>query len=69
MKPNKVTKQTQEVKLTFNKEKTNKYNESYEETLNNIYTLTALMAQVYGRLGYQIKIQEQILAELKKKVK
>jgi len=66
MKPNKVSKPANEVKLTFNKEKVNKYNESYEETLNNIYTLAALMAQVYGRLGYQIKIQEQILAELKK---
>lgn len=54
------------IKLEFKKEAINSYNENFEQTMGNIYTSVILLHQVYARLGYQIKIQEQILAELKK---
>jgi len=54
------------LKLEFKKENINSINENYEDTLNNIYAIAVLSHQVFARLGYQIKIQEQILEELKK---
>jgi hypothetical protein len=56
----------QNVQLNIKKEAINPYNENYEATLHNIYISSILMHQIFGRLGYQIKIQEQILMELKK---
>lgn len=55
-----------QVKLEFKKEKINNYNENFESTMNNIYNASILIHQVFARLGYQIKLQEQMLEELKK---
>jgi hypothetical protein len=55
-----------EVKLEFKKDNINAYNENFENTMGNIYALAVLSHQVFARLGYQIKLQEQILIELKK---
>lgn len=54
------------ISFQIKKEKINNYTESYENTLNNIFALTAFTVKQYGRAGYQIKILEQILEELKK---
>jgi len=61
MKPKK-----HDIKLEFKKEQITNYSEPFENTINNIYVAAILIHQVYGRLGYQIKLQEQILEELKK---
>jgi len=61
MKPKK-----KDIKLEFKKEHITKYSEPYENTLNNIFAMAVMTHQVFGRLGYQIKLQEQILEELKK---
>lgn len=67
MKPsNKKLDETPKVSITIAKEKLNNYNEAFENTLNNIHAIALYTLKTYGRLGYQIKIQEQILAELKK---
>jgi hypothetical protein len=55
-----------QVKLEFKKEKINNYNENFEATMDNIYSSSILIHQVFARLGYQIKLQEQMLEELKK---
>lgn len=55
-----------EIKLEFKKDKINPTNEQFEFALDNVYNLAILNHQIFARLGYQIKIQEQILAELKK---
>lgn len=57
--------QDQKVQLNVKKEQINAYNENYEATLNNIYISSLLLHQIFGRLGYQIKLQEQILEQLK----
>lgn len=44
----------------------NKYNEANEDTLKNIHALTVLTVKMFGRLGYQIKIMEEIKSELQK---
>ncbi len=54
------------IELKFNRDKINPINENFESALENIYNLGILTHQVFARLGYQIKLQEQILAELKK---
>lgn len=59
-------KNQQNIQLEFKKESVNPYNENFEQTMNNIYTLVILQHQIYARLGYQIKLQEQMLIELKK---
>lgn len=61
----KENKETQ-VSFTLAKENLNKYNENYENTMNNIHAMSILMVKQYGRMGYQIKLLEQILTELKK---
>lgn len=65
-KVNKNEDKPQEVTFHINKEKMNKYNESYENTLNNIHAMSVFIVKTYGRAGYQIKLLEQILEELKK---
>lgn len=55
-----------DVKLEFKKDKITPYTESVEGMLGNIYAMAIMMHQVFARLGYQIKLQEQILVELKK---
>lgn len=42
-------------------------NEMYEKTLKNIHAMAVFTVKSYRRLGYQIKLQEQILEELKKR--
>lgn len=66
--PKKPIKKEVPKQVTFHikKEETNKYNESYENTLANIHAMAVFTVKNYGRLGYQIKLQEQILDELKK---
>ena len=66
--PKKVEKKKEESKISFQikKELPSKYNEAYENTLNNIFALSAFTVKNYGRMGYQIKLLEQILDELKK---
>lgn len=54
------------LKLTWEKEKPNKYNEHFEQTLNNIYVAATMSVQLYARAGYTIKTLEKILEELKK---
>lgn len=61
MKPKKT-----DIKLEFKKEVVTTYTEAYENTLNNIFSMAVINHQIFGRLGYQIKLQEQILEELKK---
>jgi len=61
MKPNK-----KDIKLEFKREQITNYSEPFENTLGNIFSMSILSHQIFGRLGYQIKLQEQILAELKK---
>lgn len=61
MKPKKT-----DIKLEFKKEAITTYSEAYENTLNNIFSMAVMSHQIFGRLGYQIKLQEQILEELKK---
>ena len=61
-KPNKKN----EITFHIGKETINKYNEMYEQTLHNIHALSVFMVKTYGRAGYQIKLLEQILDELKK---
>jgi len=61
-----MNNEPKQIKLEFKKEQINNYNENFESTMNNIYTASVLIHQVFARLGYQIKIQEQILEELKK---
>jgi len=61
MKPKK-----KDIKLEFKKETITKYSEPFENTINNIFALAVMSHQIFGRLGYQIKLQEQILEELKK---
>ena len=53
------------ISLSFKKEKINVQNEPYEATIENLYSMAILLHQIFARLGYQIKIQEQILKELK----
>jgi len=55
-----------DIRLEFKKEKVNSVNENYENTMNNLYSMAVLTHQVFARLGYQIKLQEQILQELQK---
>jgi hypothetical protein len=61
-------KKEEEKKITFHiaQEKTDKRNEMYENTLNNIHAMSVFTVKNYGRAGYQIKLLEQILSELKK---
>ena len=54
------------IKLTWEKEKIDKYNERFEQTMNNIYIIATMSVQNYARLGYQIRVQEKILDELKR---
>lgn len=61
-----MTPNNKEVKLEFKKEVITPYSEAFENTLNNIYSMSIMTHQVFARLGYQIKLQEQILDELKK---
>lgn len=65
--PKKITKQD-ENKITFRIEKENieTRNEAYEKTLDNIHAMAVFTVKNYGRLGYQIKLMEQVLDELKK---
>ena len=65
MKPKKEAPKNQ-VTFSIKKEIPNKYNEAYEITLNNIHAMSIFAVKNYARLGYQIKLQEQILDELKK---
>lgn len=58
--------QLNRIPLTIKKPKIDKYNESYEDTLNNIHALTMLNLKMFGRLGYQIKLMEEIKNELTK---
>ena len=55
-----------DIKLEFKKDKINPINENFEFALDNVYNTAILSHQVFARLGYQIKIQEQLLIELKK---
>jgi hypothetical protein len=55
-----------ELKLEFKKDQINPYNENFESTIANVYNMSVLTHQIFARLGYQIKLQEQILSELKK---
>lgn len=57
---------TNNIDVKIEKELVNKYNENYEHTLNNIFALGVFAVKNYRRSGYQIKLLEQILTELKK---
>lgn len=62
-----MKKQTkQDIRLDFKREVITPYTEKFENTLNNLFAMALLQHQIFGRLGYQIKLQEQILEELKK---
>lgn len=54
------------ITFTIKKEQKNKYNESYEATLDNIHALTVFAVKSFGRMGYMIKKLEEILEEIKK---
>jgi len=58
-----------QIPLTIKKQTINKYNESYEDTLNNIHALAVFAVKMFGRLGYQIKVMEEMKAELQKLTK
>lgn len=61
-----IKKEEPHLNLKIEREKENKYNENYSNTLGNIFTIAIFMVKIFGRLGYQIKLQEQVLEELKK---
>lgn len=63
---NKAKKEEKHIDLQINKEKINAQNEMYENTLNTVHAMAVMVVKNFGRLGYQIKLQEQILDELKK---
>lgn len=67
----KKVKKQEDTQITFHieKEKIDSRNEGFEKTLNNIHAMAVFIIKNYGRLGYQIKLQEQILEELKKLTK
>ena len=66
-KPN--DKKDNTITFHIDKEKINNHNENYENTLNNIHAASVFLVKLYGRAGYQIKLLEQILDELKKLTK
>lgn len=60
-------KEKDESSITFRieKEVLDSRSEAFEKTLNNIHAMAVFTVKNYGRLGYQIKLLEQILSELK----
>ena len=64
--PKKPIKKEQNITFHIAKEKPDTRTEAYENTLNNIHAMSVFSVKTYGRAGFQIKLLEQILDELKK---
>jgi len=64
-KANNKKEESKGVPLSIRVPKTDKYTESFEDTLQNIHAIAVLQLKLFGRSGYQIKLLEAILTELK----